>query len=72
MKPRDRNILRGTVVEVTRGATTARVEIDVGGVVITTSIANEAVDELRLAKGVSTAVMVETPISSGSRRTRRP
>ncbi len=55
-----RNVVRGTVVAVTRGETTAHVEIDVGGVVITASIANEAVDDLRLAEGVSTAVMIKS------------
>lgn len=47
-----RNRLKGTVVEVTKGATTAHVRIDVGnGAVVTASITNEAVDELGLAPG---------------------
>jgi molybdopterin-binding protein len=52
MKLSARNMLKGKVVEVVRGATTAHVKIDIGGGgVITASITNEAVDELRLAKG---------------------
>ena len=47
-----RNLLRGRVVEVLRGTTTARVKIDIGGgMLITSSITNEAVDELGLAEG---------------------
>jgi molybdopterin-binding protein len=47
-----RNVLPGKVIKVTRGATTAHVRIDVaGGKVVTASITNEAVAELRLRKG---------------------
>ncbi|MCS5734451.1 TOBE domain-containing protein [Herbiconiux daphne] len=46
-----RNRLKGTIVEVTKGATTAHVRIDVGGSVVTAAITNEAVDELGLAVG---------------------
>jgi len=51
MKLSARNQLKGTVVSVTKGATTAHVTIDVGGGVITASITNAAVDELGLAEG---------------------
>jgi molybdopterin-binding protein len=51
MKLSARNVLKGRVVEVVRGATTAHVKIDIGGGVMTASITNEAVDELKLAKG---------------------
>jgi molybdopterin-binding protein len=47
-----RNVIKGRVVEVVKGATTAHVKLDVGsGTVITASITNEAVEELGLAKG---------------------
>jgi molybdopterin-binding protein len=47
-----RNQIRGTIVEVRRGATTAHVRIDIGnGVIVTSSITNEAVDDLGLAAG---------------------
>ncbi len=47
-----RNQLSGTVVDVVKGATTSHVRIDIGnGVIVTASITNEAVDELKLAKG---------------------
>ena len=47
-----RNVIKGRIVEVVKGATTAHVKLDMGGgTVITASITNEAVEELRLAKG---------------------
>jgi len=47
-----RNRLKGTIVEITKGATTAHVRIDIGGgSVVTASITNEAVAELGLAVG---------------------
>jgi len=52
MKLSARNMIKGRVVEVTRGTTTAHVRIDVGGgTVITASITNEAVDDLKLTRG---------------------
>jgi molybdopterin-binding protein len=51
MKLSARNVLKGRVVKVTRGATTAHVKIDVNGTVVTASITNEAVDELSLREG---------------------
>ena len=51
MKISARNRLKGKIVEVTKGATTAHVRIDVGGSIVTASITNEAVDELGLAVG---------------------
>ncbi len=51
MKISARNILQGTVIEITKGATTSHVRVDVGGSVVTASITNEAVDELGLAEG---------------------
>jgi molybdate transport system regulatory protein len=51
MKLSARNLLKGTIVDVKKGQTTAHVRIDVGGSVVTASITNEAVDELKLQKG---------------------
>ena len=52
MKLSARNRIKGTIVDVKKGATTAHVKIDVGGgQVITSAITNEAVDELGLAAG---------------------
>ena len=52
MKLSARNAISGTVLDVTKGQTTAHVQLDIGGgQVITASITNEAVDDLKLAKG---------------------
>ena len=46
------NQIKGKLVEVRKGTTTAHVRIDIGnGVVITSSITNEAVDDLGLRVG---------------------
>ena len=51
MKLSARNQLKGRIVNVTRGATTSHVRIDIGGAIVTSSITNEAVDELKLTAG---------------------
>lgn len=52
MKLSARNQIKGRVVAVQKGQTTGHVRIDIGhGVVITSSITNEAIDELALVVG---------------------
>jgi molybdopterin-binding protein len=52
MKISARNRLKGTIVDVVKGATTSHIRIDIGGgVTVTASITNEAVDDLKLVKG---------------------
>ena len=52
MKLSARNVIKGKVLEVKRGQTTAHVKLDVGGgIVITSSITMEAVDDLKLNQG---------------------
>ena len=51
MKISARNILKVTIVDVKKGATTAHVMIDVNGTIVTAAITNESVDALQLAKG---------------------
>jgi molybdopterin-binding protein len=47
-----RNQIKGKVVGVRKGETTGHVRIDIGnGVVITSSITNDAIDDLELAVG---------------------
>jgi molybdopterin-binding protein len=47
-----RNQLRGKIVDVRKSQTTSHVWIDIGdGTIVTSSITNEAVDDLALAKG---------------------
>jgi molybdopterin-binding protein len=52
MKISARNRLKGEIVEIVKGATTAHVRIDIGnGAIVTASITNDAVDELELKVG---------------------
>lgn len=52
MKLSARNQIKGKVTAVQKGQTTDHVRIDIGGgVVITSSITNEAIDELALKPG---------------------
>jgi molybdopterin-binding protein len=60
MKISARNQVKGTIVEVVKGATTAHVRIDIGGAVLTASITNESVDELKLAKGQAAYAVIKS------------
>lgn len=51
MKLSARNVLAGKVVELTKGAVTTHVRIDIGGNTVTSSITNAAAEELGLAVG---------------------
>lgn len=60
MKISARNRLKGIIVEIVKGATTAHVRIDIGnGVIVTASITNDAVDELELKVGGSAYAVVK-------------
>jgi molybdopterin-binding protein len=54
-----RNILKGRIVEVKKGTTTAHVRIDVGGQIVTASITNEAVDDLKLTAGQNAYAVIK-------------
>ncbi len=60
MKLSARNQIKGTVVEVTKGQTTAHVVIDIGnGVKVTSSITNEAIDDLGLKVGDAAIAVIK-------------
>lgn len=59
MKLSARNQLKGTIVEVKKGTTTAHVRIDIGGQIITAAITNDSVDELGLKKGGSAYAVIK-------------
>jgi molybdopterin-binding protein len=51
-----RNQIKGTVLEVKKGATTSHVRVDIGGgQIVTSSITNEAVDDL--------GIMAKSPVT---------
>jgi molybdopterin-binding protein len=61
MKLSARNILPGKVVEIVRGQTTAHVRIEIApGMVITSSITMESVDDLQLKVGDKAYAIVKS------------
>ncbi len=63
MKISARNRLKGRVIEVKKGATTAHVRLDVNGTTVTASITNEAVDELGLKVGQDAYAIIKASTS---------
>lgn len=60
MKISARNQLKGTVIEVIKGATTSHVKIDIGGgVIVTASITNDAVAELKHKAGKAAYAVIK-------------
>jgi molybdopterin-binding protein len=67
MKLSARNQLKGKIVEVKKGTTTAHVRIDIGGQTITAAITNDSVDELKLEKGrTAYAIIKATSVMVGT------
>ncbi len=60
MKISARNVVSGTIKEIKKGATTSHVLIDAGGTVLTASITNESVDELKLTKGQKAYAVIKS------------
>jgi molybdopterin-binding protein len=55
-----RNQIKGTVIEVKKGATTSHVRVDIGnGQIVTSSITNEAIDELGIKAKDQVTVVVK-------------
>lgn len=61
MKLSARNVLSGTVKEVRKGQTTSIVKIEIAnGVVVTSSITNDAVDDLGLKVGDKASAIIKS------------
>lgn len=55
-----RNILKGKVVALTRGATTTQVKVEiVDGMIVTAAITNEAAGDLGLTIGADAAAIIK-------------
>lgn len=55
-----RNQIKGKIVDLKKGATTAHIRVDIGGgQIVTSAITNEAVDELALKVGGAVTVVVK-------------
>jgi molybdopterin-binding protein len=60
MKLSARNKLKGKILDVKKGATTAHVRLEIApGQIVTASITNEAVEELGLKAGVTAIAIVK-------------
>ncbi len=60
MKLSARNIIKGKIAKITKGATTSHVVLqEAGGATITASITNEAVAELKLKRGQQAYAVVK-------------
>jgi molybdopterin-binding protein len=60
MKISARHVLKGKIVDIAKGATTAHVRIDIGGTIVTASITNESVDDLGLVKGMTASAVIKS------------
>lgn len=60
MKLSARNVLKGKVVEVKKGAVAAQVRVDVGGNVLTSMITVDAVDDLGIKQGDQVSVVIKS------------
>lgn len=60
MKLSARNILKGKVVQVKKGAVAAQINVDIGGGnVITSTITVDAAEDLGLAEGTDVSVIIK-------------
>ena len=59
MKISARNTLKGKISQITKGATTSHVLIDVNGTTVTASITNELVEHLKLKEGMEAFAIVK-------------
>jgi len=60
MKLSARNQLKGKAVAVVKGQTTAHIRIEIGaGAIVTASITNEAVDDLKLKAGDEVTAIIK-------------
>jgi molybdopterin-binding protein len=61
MKLSARNLIPGKIVAITKGATTSHIKIEIApGQLITSSITNEAVEDLALAVGDAVTAVIKS------------
>lgn len=60
MKISARNVFEGKIVDIKKGATTSHVILDANGLHFTSSITNEAVEDLGLKVGGTASVVIKS------------
>jgi molybdopterin-binding protein len=60
MKISARNMLKGKITKITKGATTSHVVLDVNGTAVTSSITNESVEDLKLKEGLEAFAIIKS------------
>jgi molybdopterin-binding protein len=60
MKISARNVFDGVVKDIKKGSTTSHVTIEVNGLIVTSSITNESVDELGLKAGEKVKAVIKS------------
>jgi molybdopterin-binding protein len=59
MKLSARNVLKGRILGIDKGAVTSHVRLAIGGLTVTSSITNEAVEELGLKIGMDAYAVIK-------------
>lgn len=59
MKISARNVIKGRITDVTKGATTTHVKLDIGVTTLISSITNEAAEALKLSKGQEASAVIK-------------
>ena len=60
MKISARNVIKGTIVAIEKGATTAHVKIEIApGQIVTAAITNDSVDALKVTNGAQAYAVVK-------------
>ncbi len=60
MKISARNVLKGKIKKVVKGATTSHILMDVNGSTVTSAITNEAVEDLKLKEGMTAYAIIKS------------
>jgi molybdopterin-binding protein len=60
MKLSARNVIKGKVVEIKKGAVAAQVRVDIGGHVLTSMITVDAVEDLDIKQGDQVSVVIKS------------
>ena len=60
MKLSARNVIKGKVVEIKKGAVAAQVRVDIGGHVLTSMVTVDAIEDLGIKQGDEVSVVIKS------------